>query len=340
MNIDEYQRQAWKFDQHYDRRETGITIALLGLGGEVGTLQTNQKKRVRDGDVHTDHQAALVEDLGDILWYIANAATWLGVDLGEVARSNLDKIGNRWAQHDAPYPHDLPPLPTLDMQSTTRPAPPLPPARLFDGAFVAAERLPRRIEVHIAELTDGSGTVRPVVNGIPIGNEVGDNSYDPDGYRWHDAFHLANLTILGWSPVMRALLKRKRRSDSSVDDVEDGGRAIAVEEGISALIFESTRRAGMHTVAKIVDSDLLKTCQRMVAPFEVSVCTAMEWEHAIIQGCQVWSALQETGHGVITCDLDARTLAVRPMTPPELMAHATACGPVSAPAPAPAPAPL
>ncbi|GAA3134084.1 hypothetical protein GCM10020255_008630 [Rhodococcus baikonurensis] len=66
VNIDEYQRQAWKFDQHHDRPETGITIALLGLGGEVGTLQTNQKKRVRDGDVHSDHRAALVEDLGDI----------------------------------------------------------------------------------------------------------------------------------------------------------------------------------------------------------------------------------------------------------------------------------
>ena len=330
MNIDEYQQQAWKFDQNHDRPETGITIALLGLGGEVGTLQTNQKKRVRDGDVHSDHQTALVEDLGDILWYIANAATWLGVGLGEVAQSNLDKIGNRWPQHDSLYPHGLPPLPPLEPQRTTRPAPPPPPARLFDGAFVTAERLPRRIEVHIAELTDGSGTVRPVVDGTPIGNTAGDNSYDPDGYRWHDAFHLAHLTILGWSPVMRALLKRKRRSDSSVDNVEDGGRAIAVEEGISALIFDSARRAGMHKDAKIVDSDLLKTCQRMVAPFEVHVCTAMEWEHAIVQGCQVWSALQDTGHGVITCDLDARTLVVRPMTPTELIAHAAACAPAPA----------
>lgn len=59
----------------------------------------------------------------------------------------------------------------------------------------------------------------------PIGNEGGDNFYDPDGYRWHDAFHLANLTVLGCSPGVRALLKRKRRSDPLVDNVEDGGLA-------------------------------------------------------------------------------------------------------------------
>ncbi|MFB9783526.1 nucleoside triphosphate pyrophosphohydrolase family protein [Rhodococcus baikonurensis] len=332
MNIDEYQRQAWKFDQHHDRPETGITIALLGLGGEVGTLQTNQKKRVRDGDVHSDHRAALVEDLGDILWYVADAATWLGVDLGEVAQSNLDKISNRWARHDAPFPDDSAPRPIAPApQRTTRPAPPLPAAHLFDGRFGTTERLPRRIEVHIAGLADGSGTVRPVVDGTPIGNEVGDNSYDPDGYRWHDAFHLANLAVLGWSPVMRALLKRKRRSDPSVDSVEDGGRAIAVEEGISALIFDTAGRTGMHKHAKIVDSELLKTCQRMVAPFEVRACTALEWEHAIIQGCQVWSALQDNGNGVVTCDLDARNVTVRPMSPAELVAHAEACMPEPAP---------
>ena len=84
---------------------------------------------------------------------------------------------------------------------------------------------------------DSSSAIRSVVTGRSIGNDVDVNSYDPDGYRWHDAFHLANLTILGGSPVMRAPLKRKRRSNPSVDNVEDGGRAIPVEEGISALIF-------------------------------------------------------------------------------------------------------
>src|SRR2546425_1996035 len=51
---------------------------------------------------------------------------------------------------------------------------------------------------------------------------IQDNAYDDDGYRFHDVFHFAHLAILGWSPVLRKLLKRKRRNDVLVDEVEDG----------------------------------------------------------------------------------------------------------------------
>src|SRR5690349_6121253 len=99
MELGEYQAQAWAYDQHHTEPELALTIALLGLGGEVGTLQTNQKKIVRDGPVHQDHQSLAVEDLGDILWYVADTAVWLGIDLDEVAQANLAKIAARWPRH-------------------------------------------------------------------------------------------------------------------------------------------------------------------------------------------------------------------------------------------------
>ena len=47
-------------------------------------------------------------------------------------------------------------------------------------------------------------------NGINIGDRLTDNKLEKDDYRFHDVFQLANAAILGWSPVLRALLRVKR----------------------------------------------------------------------------------------------------------------------------------
>lgn len=79
--------------------------------------------------------------------------------------------------------------------------------------------------------------MRMTLNGEALGSPLTDNSYEKDGYRFHDIFHLALAGMMGWSPVIRALLHVKRKSDAQLDEVEDGGRAIAIEEGIAALAF-------------------------------------------------------------------------------------------------------
>ncbi|MQY27241.1 nucleoside triphosphate pyrophosphohydrolase family protein [Nocardia aurantia] len=326
MNFDEYQAEAWAYDQQRDGDpDRALTIALLGLGGEVGTLQTSQKKLVRDGAIHLDRHAVLVEDLGDILWYVADAATWLEVNLDEVARANLSKIAARWPRHTGALPVEPWPRPAAV------PSPPthrIGPARLFDGAGVpVAQRLPRRLEVHIAAFpqADDDGRpprVLPVCDGVPCGDPLGDNAYREDGYRYHDVFHLAYATVLGWSPVMRALLKRKRKASPVIDDVEDGGRAIAIEEGLSAFVFEAAGRASYFSGAPLVDGEILRLCRRMTANLEVGACTEMEWERAILDGFRVWRAVRDHGDGAITCDLDGRTLTVRPLTAAEHTRHA------------------
>lgn len=320
MDLAHYQRQAWRFDQHPENPEKGLVIALLGLGGEVGTLQTTQKKVVRDNDGHLDSRTSAVEDLGDILWYVADAATWLGVDLEEVADDNLRKIARRWSAHDLPFPEvsGTPPLGAIS-SSVLKSA--LGPAHVFDGGDKPTERLPRQLTIHLAEIAGTDHQVLPVWNGIPCGNQLGDNAYDEDGYRWHDCFHLAHLAVLGWSPVFRALLKRKRKSSPRVDDVEDGGRAVAIEEGITAMVFGAATRAGHFERVRVVDGDLLRTCMRMCVGREVNICSPLEWERAILCGYDVWRTVRDAGHGAVTCDLDARTIEARPLTKEELEQH-------------------
>lgn len=328
MDFTTYQALAWPYDQHPDEPERALTVALLGLGGEVGTLQTNLKKIVRDGPVYRDSHALAIEDLGDILWYVADTATWLGIDLGHVADANLSKIEDRWALHDRPMPTAAPPVPVIPSAPERSP---LGPARLFDGAHPeATERLPRRLRIHIAAVpgsTHGEIPARalPVWEGKPCGDPLGDNAYDEDGYRYHDAFHFAYLAVLGWSPVIRALLKRKRKVTPIIDDVEDGGRAIAIEEGLSAFIFEAAARTGYFENVHRIDSDVLRLCRRMTAALEVGVCTEREWERAILDGFAAWRLLRRQGHVELDCNLDARSITARPLTPQQQAEHADVC---------------
>ncbi len=170
---------------------------------------------MRDGPVHSDHHTSAVEDLGDILWYVADTATWLGVDLGAVAEANLSKIADRWPRHSIPRPPTVEPATAPSAVSAVDQG--IGPAHLFDGAHQpAGERLPRTLTVQIAPSpyvakADLPPRVLPVSDGKPCGNVLGDNAYDDDGYRYHDAFHLAYLAVLGWSPVQRALLGRNGR---------------------------------------------------------------------------------------------------------------------------------
>lgn len=74
----------------------GLTYVALGLG-ETGELQGKVKKILRDdnGVLTPDKHAALVGELGDVLWYVSQMATQLGVTLDSVAADNLAKLAGR-----------------------------------------------------------------------------------------------------------------------------------------------------------------------------------------------------------------------------------------------------
>lgn len=82
----------------YPRDDKMLALAYVSLGlGEVGEFQGKVKKIIRDeaGVISPEKREALAHELGDILWYVANAAAELGYDLEWVARENMEKLASR-----------------------------------------------------------------------------------------------------------------------------------------------------------------------------------------------------------------------------------------------------
>ena len=96
MDFQQFQATAATTDQVPGTSEKAMLVPLLGLAGEVGTLLSEYKKFLRDGNAHQRFHEQVAEDLGDLLWYVANAATKFGLDLEEIAKKNIEKTRGRW----------------------------------------------------------------------------------------------------------------------------------------------------------------------------------------------------------------------------------------------------
>src|SRR3984893_14224754 len=289
MDFDRYQKEALRTDRVPARKGSddvfSLMVPMLGLAGETGQLLSEYKKHLRDGEAHRLFEERVSEELGDLLWYIANVASKFDLTLEEIATANLAKVKARWA--------------------TERTEP-----LCFDATLPEGERLPRRFEVELVDVEgEDRQRVRVSINGKPCGGELTDNAYDPDGYRFHDVFHFAYAAVLGWSPITRALLRRKRKSRPLLDEVEDGGRAAVIEEGVAALAFDYARRHHMLEGVSVLDFQLLRTIKDMTSHLEVRQCTTGEWEQAILQGFEVWRCVLAARGGRIAIDLDARRIA-------------------------------
>ncbi len=113
---------------------------------------------------------------------------------------------------------------------------------------------------------------------------------------------------MGWSPVTRKLLGRKRRSQPRIDLAEDGGRAIVTEEGIAALAFAYATGHDYLRGIRRLDQQLLDMITSLSAPFEVGARTAAEWERAVLVGFETWHHLRDNNGGLVTLDAPRRTL--------------------------------
>jgi len=89
MTLDDYQKEAstTMLPQCRDLNYLG-----LGLAGETGEVCDKLKRLIRgDGRITDD----LLFELGDVLWYISQLASFLNVDLSEVAQMNIEKLETR-----------------------------------------------------------------------------------------------------------------------------------------------------------------------------------------------------------------------------------------------------
>ena len=75
----------------------GCVYPALGLAGESGEALNKVKKLFRDNQrqIEDEQRQAIGSELGDILWYLAQLATELDLDLDQVAQDNLDKLLSR-----------------------------------------------------------------------------------------------------------------------------------------------------------------------------------------------------------------------------------------------------
>lgn len=351
-----------------DRLGDGLEYAILGLFGEVGSLVSVLKKKARDQSAYFGYHSAVVEELGDVLWYLAavsrrekislaavlqsamdrqtghrrvfpgagrqadarrfkaalmdlaaeagdvvkrfhagsyrgnrdalkgdlvklsrpliRAAAAAGVSLAEAAQANLDKTYALFVE--GPYP------------------------RLADAGLHIDEQLPRRITMHVYErAVRGKKFVFQKCNGVLIGDRLTDNHRDADDYRFHDVFHLAYASILGWSPVTRALFRVKRKSNPRVDETEDGARAALIEEGLTTWIFEKAKAHRFFAKSDGLSMDLLKAVKDFVRGYEPQDLPLWLWQKAILDGYKVFRQLQKHRQGIVIADLRTRSISFR-----------------------------
>lgn len=252
---------------------------LLALAGKVGLLleDYSQGRLDRNRDALSSH-------LVEIFRQLLSAAAAVNVSLDVAARKNITKVINRWPLEKVWLP-------------------------LFDEAFPDNERLPRLIPMRFREIeVNGRVVVVQDLDGRQIGDPVTDNRLPPDDYRFHDVFHLSYAAILGWSPTLRGLLKRKRKSNPSIDENEDGARASLIEEGVSTWVFNHGERHHFFRNASAIDYNLLKAIRELVRGYEVDNRPMWQWEIAVLEGFRVFRELREHRGGLVTADLNAHTL--------------------------------
>jgi NTP pyrophosphatase (non-canonical NTP hydrolase) len=96
VNCDDYQRAALRTARSKDAPDEFMHL-VLGLVGEAGEIAEKVKKLVRDqgSDLARLDRDAMAAELGDVLWYTAVLADFLGLSLDDVARRNVDKLADR-----------------------------------------------------------------------------------------------------------------------------------------------------------------------------------------------------------------------------------------------------
>ncbi|MFO0575758.1 MAG: nucleoside triphosphate pyrophosphohydrolase family protein [Polyangia bacterium] len=299
LTLSDYQKKAQETDQYKEQGSPQrLAMPFLGLVEDAGDVSRIYKEVIRSGDTIRDAQRdELEEKLGDILWFLTNIAEKAGLELNQIAKKNIKFTQDRW--HGRVEPETVP---------------------LHDEDYPPDQQLPRKISIYFRETPVDSRIMMFVKdengNEIPLGDKLNDNAYEDDGYRYHDVLHLAYYALLGWSPVMRALLKKKRKQNKTIDEVEDGARAALLEEAVTAYIFQiaNTPQNRLFESATEVDTKVLKTVRSITRHLEVKKATLRQWERAILKGYEIFRQIKTHKSGSVTINLLERTITYSPPT--------------------------
>lgn len=364
MNLNEYFENARRLD-----RLDNIADVRFGLVGEVGGILTIAKKRNLE-EKNFDFMTAMVEELGDVIWYFFRLADRLEIKLDELVPKEFKRGKSRAIIttniSGSPIAH----MPSMKAEKLSKLLPKLAEGaiKLLDcksnkskkykdllrdffcvylkvlqaagvgfsdvlktnrdkseGRFIIPdfyklpnydakfkdddERLPDQFIIEIIERSNGKIYLK--WNGVFIGDPLTDNIESEDGYRFHDVLHMAHAAILHWSPTFRSLIRHKRKSDPKYDEIQDGGRAIVIEEGLTAWIFSRAKQVEMFKGKDRIPYDILKTVKQFVVGYEVETCPMSLWEKAIIEGYKIFRKIKVKKKGFIIGNRIHRTISYR-----------------------------
>lgn len=96
MTINEYQKLAMTTLNPALNEKDILINGVMGLCGESGEAIDIVKKHLAQG--HELDRNALIKELGDIAWYLAETAMVLGVSLEEVLALNIEKLKKRYPE--------------------------------------------------------------------------------------------------------------------------------------------------------------------------------------------------------------------------------------------------
>ena len=94
MEINEYQKKAMGFLNPNLNEKDILINGVMGLCGESGEVIDIVKKHLAQG--HDLNKDKIIEELGDVLLYVAEVAYVLNVELEDVFKLNIDKLSKRY----------------------------------------------------------------------------------------------------------------------------------------------------------------------------------------------------------------------------------------------------
>jgi NTP pyrophosphatase (non-canonical NTP hydrolase) len=231
--------------------------------------------------------------LGEIAWHLCAIASLYEIDMDRVAEDNINKAIARRNDGVATPLHD-------------QDAP-------------DESRFPRYFQIEFRPVSDD--TVEIYWNQKRLGDPLRDQYSIADGYRFHDVIHLANAAVLGWSPVLRDLMRVKRAHCPKTKQNEDGGRSAVVEELVIKHIHWEAATRAKHLHADLSPYDrplfadgeaipfsLLKLVRGLTIGHEVYANKYWEWEKAIREGYRVFQLLKQHNGGIVGVNVAARCL--------------------------------
>src|SRR5688572_28428333 len=94
VGVDYYQHEASQTAIYPENAK--VTYPILGLAGEAGEVAGKYSKVIRDGngEISPERKQQILDELGDVLWFLAQTATDLEVDLSTIAQNNLKKLAS------------------------------------------------------------------------------------------------------------------------------------------------------------------------------------------------------------------------------------------------------